>query len=66
MRTDRRYSRYERKQRAKRRKILMALLVVLVLLFSVFLIVGFAKNCGEDRGGEDAAFEYVKHEVLGK
>lgn len=57
MRTDRRYSRYERKQRAKRRKILMVLLVVFVLLFSVFLTVGFAKNCGEDRGGEDAAFE---------
>lgn len=57
MRTDRRYSRYERKQRAKRRKILMVLLVVFVLLFSVFLTVGFVKNCGEDRGGEDAAFE---------
>lgn len=35
----------------------MVLLVVFVLLFSVFLIVGFTKNCGEDRGGEDAAFE---------
>ena len=57
MRTDRRYSRYERKQRAKRRKILMVLLVVFVLLFSVFLTVGVVKNCGEFRGGEDAAFE---------
>ena len=35
----------------------MVLLVVFVLLFSVFLTVGVVKNCGEDRGGEDAAFE---------